>query len=249
MNTHADVPIRDAATVVLLRDGADGLETFLLQRNGETAFGPGFYVFPGGAVDEADADLEGYCDGLDDAEASRCVGVTRGGLALWVAAVRECFEECGLLLATDQSGRDLAASRDLAADRAALNAGSLAFGSFCRQAGLRLSLDRLLYYNHWTTPAGPPRRFSTRFFACAAPQGQDIAIHDGAETVASGWETPHSALAAFKAGDYPMMPPTVAQLRFLANYRSREAALAALASGTVPPDHRKRDALCRGESV
>lgn len=236
MKAHADVPIRNAATVVLLRDGASGLETFLLQRNGATAFGPGNYVFPGGRVDEADAGLQSYCDGLDDAEASRRIGVARGGLVFWVAAVRECFEECGLLLATDATGAPPA--RDLAKDRAALNNGSLDFDDLCRTAGLRLSADRLMYYNHWTTPPGPPRRFSTRFFACAAPDNHEIAMHDGVETVASGWETPQAALAAFDAGEYPMMPPTVAQLRFLADYPGRDAALAALESGRVPPDNR-----------
>lgn len=114
MDERADIPIRDAATVVILRDGEQGIETFLLRRNRRTVFGPGFYVFPGGAVDAADADpaLLARCDGLDDARASRWLEIAGGGLAHWVAAVRECFEESGLLLATDREGRELAPERD-----------------------------------------------------------------------------------------------------------------------------------------
>lgn len=240
MIESADTPIRDAATVVLLREGVHGLETFLLRRNRATVFGPGAYVFPGGAVDDADADpdLLARCDGLDDATASRRLGVAHGGLAFWVTAVRECFEESGLLLATDGARRELDPGRDFTAQRAALNAGTLSFVRLCADADLRLPLDRLCYYSHWTTPPGAPRRFSTRFFVCPAPATHDAAVHDGSETVAGGWETPQAALAAFERGNYPMMPPTVAQLRFLADYRSPEAALTALASegAAVAPD-------------
>lgn len=232
MAKKTQIPIRDAATIVLLRDGAPGLETLLLQRHGDTVFGPGHYVFPGGAVDAADADpaLQARCDGLDDAQASRVLGIRQGGLAFWIAVVRECFEESGLLLATDEAGRVLSAEQDFAAERQALNAGSLDFAGFCQQAGLRLPMRELVYYTHWTTPPGAPRRFNTHFFACAATSLHAMASHDGVEIVGSGWHTPQQALAAFDAGRYPMMPPTVTQLRFLSMHDNCDAALAALSA-------------------
>lgn len=235
MKDCANVPVRDAATVVLLRDGRHGLETFLLRRNRATVFGPGHYVFPGGAVDVADADpaVLDRCDGLDDNQAARRLGVAQGGLRFWIAAVRECFEECGLLLATDARGRDLGSEQEFAGERAALNVGRLSFAELCRKADLRLPVNRLLYYTHWTTPPGAPRRYATRFFACSAPTSHASAVHDGSETVAGDWETPAAALAAFEQGDYPMMPPTVAQLLFLADCSTVDAALAALAAVDV----------------
>lgn len=101
------IPVRDAATVMVLRDGADGLEVCMLRRNLRSDFVGGAYVFPGGGVDEEDAhdDLAEVVTGLDDATASRQVEVPSGGLAFWVAAIRECFEEAGLLLAYDEDGR------------------------------------------------------------------------------------------------------------------------------------------------
>lgn len=230
MSKYTDVPIRDAATIVLLRDGAQGLETLLLQRNGTTVFGPGHFVFPGGAVDVADADpvLQAHCDGLSDTEASRQLGVEQDGLAFWVAVVRECFEESGLLLATDGAGHALNPERDYTAERNALNDGSLSFAALCQQADLRLPMSRLVYYTHWVTPLGAPRRFDTRFFIGAAPT-HDRPMHDGEEIVASNWQTPQAALAAHEAGCYQMMNPTITQLRFLAQQRCVDDALATLA--------------------
>lgn len=213
------VAIRDAATVVILRDGPGGPETFMLRRNRRTVFGPGAHVFPGGAVDRADAaaDMLACCDGLDDAGASAQLGIPAGGAAFWIAAIRECFEEAGVLLATDDQGRPLPPDIDLSAERAALNAGQTTLRDICHQRGLRLPLDRIVYYNHWITPPGEPRRFSTRFFACPAPAGQ-AAVHDGQETVAGRWLQAAEALALHERGELPMMPPTVLQLRFLAEY-------------------------------
>lgn len=98
----ADVPLRDAATVMLVRDGRAGLEVFMLRRNLNSDFVGGAYVFPGGAVDDHDrhTDLDPVCEGRNDADASAQLGIDRGGLAFWVAAIRECFEEAGVLLAS-----------------------------------------------------------------------------------------------------------------------------------------------------
>ena len=95
------VPVRDAATVMVVRDGAEGLEVFMLRRTLAAVFAGGMFVFPGGAVDDADRspDVESWCDGLDDRQASRLLAVGEGGLGFWIAAIRECFEEAGVLLA------------------------------------------------------------------------------------------------------------------------------------------------------
>lgn len=230
------VPVRDAATVLLLRDGERGVETFMLRRNPGTVFGPGAYVFPGGAVEPRDADIRLYrrCDGLDDAEASARLGVARDGLAFWTAAIRECFEEAGVLIATDANGNELPAGRDLCRHRDALNRGECGLADVCCGEALRLSAARLTYYSHWITPPGEPRRFATRFFACLAPTGQDAA-HDGAETVAGGWVRPADALRRHRRGDFPMMPPTVMQLRFLRAFSRAAAVLDALAGIAAVP--------------
>src|SRR5260370_5837324 len=149
---HSPGPsVRDAATVMLGRDGPGGMEVFMLRRNLNSDFVGGAYVFPGGAVDEADraVDLEAICDGRTDAEASRILGVSQGGLAFWVAAIRECFEESGVLLAQRDGGpeagrvisfRDEAVGARFRVYRDALNARSLPLVDLCRTPGLRLAI-------------------------------------------------------------------------------------------------------------
>lgn len=227
-------PVRDAATLVLLRDGAAGLETFMLERGSKAAFVPGAHVFPGGAVDAADADPEVYarCDGLDDAAASERLSVSRDGLAYWVAAIRESFEEAGVLLATDAAGdapdwRDPALRGRLAEGRRGLNAGETTLAEILVSEGLRLPVSRLRYYGHWVTPPGPPRRYSTRFFAARAPAGQDP-THDGIETVAGGWTTPSHALRCYRRGELSMILPTEMQLQLLRRFPDTETLLAEL---------------------
>lgn len=228
------VPVRNAATLVLLRDGAAGLETFMLERGSKAAFVPGAHVFPGGAVDAADADPEVYarCDGLDDAAASERLEVSRDGLAYWVAAIRECFEEAGVLQATDEVGeepdwRDPALRARLAEGRRALNAGEAGLAEILTAEGLRLPVTELRYYGHWVTPPGPPRRYSTRFFAARAPAGQDPA-HDGIEMVAGGWTTPGHALRCYRRGELSMILPTEMQLQLLRRFPDSETLLAEL---------------------
>ena len=242
-----NVPIQDAATLLLLRDGArGGLETFMVRRNQRTAFGPGDYVFPGGAVDAADCDpaLYARCAGLDDAQASARMSVAENGLAAWIAAIRECFEEAGVLLAEPQQGGldELRPALDTA--RAALHARKTLLAEVCASHGLRLRTDALVYYSHWITPLGPPRRYSTRFFAARLPPAQ-TAEHDGVETVAGEWITPARALARHADGDFPMILPTVSQLRLFRECANTEQALARVAAirnvPTVAP-HLARDA-------
>lgn len=225
------VPIKDAATLVLLRDAPvseqkAGIEIFMVRRNQHTAFGPGDYVFPGGAVDDADSDPALYtrCTGLDDARASARLGVERDGLSAWVAAIRECFEEAGVLMAEPVTGHDFQPEKTLKSERLALHARKTVLGRVCKDHDLALAVNELHYYSHWITPLGPPRRYSTRFFAARLPAGQH-AEHDGVETVAGEWVNPEDALARNKQGDFPMILPTVSQLRFFRGCENASDAL------------------------
>ena len=192
---------RDAATVMLLRDGPDGVEVFMMRRTLNAAFVGGFYVFPGGAVDAADraAEVEASCVGLTDADASEQLSIPSGGLAFWVAAVRECFEEAGVLLAAGADGTlvhfaDDRSEHRFEAHRRAVHAGERRLIDICADEGLRLAVGDIEYVSHWITPVGEPRRFDTRFFVARAPIGQEP-LHDDHETIASLWVRPADALA------------------------------------------------------
>ncbi len=207
---------------------------FVLRRTASAAFAAGMYVFPGGRVDDIDhADsLEPYCDGLDDATASARLGIDHGGLAYWVAAVRECFEEAGVLLARRRDGGPLTV---VEADRRAVHDGSLPIEELCRRDGLVLDLNAIRYIAHWVTPEGQqPRRFDTRFFLAAAPHGQD-GVHDDVELVDSMWVTPTEAIAQAEARSLLMLPPTIANLRVVAECADAAAALAVADAIGTPP--------------
>jgi 8-oxo-dGTP pyrophosphatase MutT (NUDIX family) len=235
------VAVRDAATVIVVRDGAAGLETFVLRRNIESEFVKGAYVFPGGSVDEADrhADLEAVCEGRTDAEASALLGIDSGGLAFWVAAIRECFEEAGLLLAYGGDGKllrldDPELADAFAAHRRAVDAGERRLVDVCAEEGLRLAVDAMHYFSHWITPEGQPRRYDTRFFLAAAPEAQE-GLHDEVETIASEWVTPADALARYHAKELDLMPPQMVTLRQLAEYDRVDDLLAVAAAQTHIP--------------
>lgn len=222
----AALPVRDAATVMLVRDGDAGMEVFLLRRNVELDFVAGAYVFPGGAVDDADrhADLEPICDGRSDEQASGLLGVPSGGLAFWVAAIRECFEEAGVLLARRRDGAvvsfsDPATAHRFAGYRDALHDGSERLVEICRREELRLTTDHIHYFSHWITPVGPPRRYDTRFFVAAAPAEQEP-LHDGSETTASTWVRPADALARHEADELELILPTIRSLESLATFET-----------------------------
>lgn len=236
----AAVPVRPAATVMLIRDGDAGLEVFMLRRTGTAAFARHAYVFPGGRVDHADhaAGLEPVCD-ESDAVASARLGLESGGLAWLVAAVRECFEEAGVLLAraggsTEPIDFDTPALQDrFAAARHAVHGGSLSLAELCADHGLRLLTDRIHLVDHWITPVGESRRFDTRFFLTRAPAGQEP-LHDELETVASVWVRPVDALDRARAGEWRMLPPTTTTLRALSGLPDTEAAVAWAETVGVP---------------
>ncbi len=227
------LPALPAATVMLVRDAApSGLEVFMLRRTASATFAAGMYVFPGGRVDPGDggAAVAAVCTGLDDAAASAALGVEHGGLAYWVAAVRECFEEAGVLLARSRDGGPV---RPEDSERRAVHSGELSMAEVCRRHDLVLDLSGMRYVAHWVTPVGESRRFDTRFFLAAAPPGQD-GVHDDAELVDSRWVRPADALAQCEAGDLLMMPPTIANVRTLAESDDVASALAA-ADAAGPP--------------
>ena len=217
---------RPAATLILARNGAGGPEIFLMQRTLKANFVAGAYVFPGGAVDPGDADpfWADNPDNFDDRRASRLLGVAEGGLAYWVAAVRECFEESGLLLAQDDDGA-APGPEELTALRARVASGELDFNALCRERRLRPTLSALRYFSHWITPPGLSRRFDTRFFLAAAPDAQ-IAVPDQVETIAHAWLRPEDALAMQKRGELELVFATIQTLRALSGFDNVDAMLA-----------------------
>ena len=226
---------------MLVRDGDDGMEVFMLRRNLNSDFVGGAYVFPGGAVDEADrhADLEAVCEGRSDDQASALLDVASGGLAYWVAAVRECFEEAGVLLALTEDGSVVAFADEAVAGRfeghrRTVNSGEQRLVELCRLEHLRLAAGDIQYFSHWITPLGPPRRYDTRFFVAAAPPEQ-VPLHDDYETIAHLWVRPQDALARAKAGELEMILPTIKNLEAISRFsRSADLLDAARAIGEVP---------------
>ena len=203
-------PIRPAATVLVLRDQPGGLEVFMLRRTSLAVFGGGMYVFPGGKVDETDGSPE-------------------------VAAIRECFEESGILLARDRDGRPVDPGHPVFAHREAVHDGSVSIAELLTSHGLVPDIDALSWIARWVTPrAEMPRRFDTRFFVTAMPAGQD-SRHDDTETVASEWIRPADAVARWESQQMSMFPPTVHQLRFIAAHHSVDEAIAAARAVGTPP--------------
>lgn len=232
---------RPAATVLPLRDGPNGFEVLMLRRNLRSDFVGGAYVFPGGGVDAADSGplAESLALGASDAEASARLGLEGGGLAYYVACLRELFEEAGLLVVCDANGVAQAMSDErtverMARQRRAVNEKTLRFLDMMRDEQLLLDLRELEYVAHWVTPVGPPRRFDTRFFVALAPGGQ-VATHDAGETVADTWIRPVDALAARVRGEFEMILPTIRNLEAISHFDTAKDVLDyARAKTTIP---------------
>lgn len=223
---------RPAATVMLLRDDP-GLEVLLLERSSALSFVPGAHVFPGGAVSPGD-ELGHGDGGLHPDEASVMLGVAGLALSFWMAAIRECFEETGVLLATAPDGSMPDSSHPALADadrvRAALELGEMTLAEHLERHGLRPALDALAYVAHWITPEVSPRRYDTRFFATRMPPGQQI-FADGGEAVAHSWWRPEQALAEWEAGRIELITPTAASLRLLGEFATVAEAIEAFHAG------------------
>jgi 8-oxo-dGTP pyrophosphatase MutT (NUDIX family) len=218
---------RAAATVLTLREAPNGYEILMLQRNAQSEFMANVFVFPGGALDDADADAPVF--GLSDEVASRRLGLDSGGLSYYVGSLRELFEEAGLLIVCDDDGLEIrfTAPDDLAKlgeYRRSLNAQETTFSDVLRQENVRLDLRGVAYLSHWITPVGPPRRYDTRFFVALAPEGQP-ATHDANETVADCWVRPADALAAQERGEFDMVRPTIKNLEVISPFSTAREAL------------------------
>ena len=204
--TDDSVPAKPAATVMLVRDSDDGIEVFMLRRTTAAAFAGGMYVFPGGRVDLADGE---------------------GDVGYVMAAIRECYEEAGVLLAADHAGAMVADGHPALAHRQSVHEGTIDLGALCEQHHLRPAIDDLVWVSHWITPVGETsRRFDTRFFIAQAPPSQ-TSLHDDNETIASSWVHPRDALRRQEQGELTMMPPTINSLEFLAAHRNTAEAMAA----------------------
>ena len=231
------VPPRDAATVMLLRDAVGGVEVYLLRRRATMAFAAGMYVFPGGGVDGRDHDAQIAWAGPDPATWAVRLRCDEGrARALVCAAVRETFEEAGVLLAgpdpasvvTDTSGDDWEADRLALLDR------SLSLTQLLARRGLVLRADLLAAWAHWITPRFESRRYDTRFFVAALPAGQrtrDVS----SEAASVVWLPPGDAAAAVDRGEMAMLPPTYQACRALATLGGTAEALAAAAEREIRP--------------
>lgn len=244
----AAVPVRPAATVLICDERPD-LHVLMLKRNARSIFVGDMWVFPGGAVDPGDATprADAAVEHLTDVAASRALGIDGGGIAYWVAALRETFEEAGVLLARPRGVDTLIDLSDPAVaarferHREEVNAGTGDFIDIVVDEDLLLDGADVHYVAHWITPLGSPRRYDTRFFVTAMPRGQ-VPLHDDDEAVHHEWVRPTDALAANVAGEMIMLTPTVAMLARLACFADTTAAVAAAAAA---PDDASLDEVVR----
>jgi 8-oxo-dGTP pyrophosphatase MutT (NUDIX family) len=234
---EGDAPVpRDAATVVVVRDGERGIEAYLLRRQHTMAFAPGMYVFPGGGVDDADRVTDVPWAGPSPAEWAARLGcsedVARG---LVCAAVRETFEECGVLLAGPDADSVVAdtSGADFQQARRALEAHELTFGAYLAESGLVLRTDLLGAWAHWITPTFEPRRYDTRFFVAVLPEGQAVGGL-ASEADHAVWAPLRDVLDAVDAGSAAMLPPTHVTCREIANLSTGDV-LGAAALRTIHP--------------
>lgn len=227
---------RPAAAIVLLRERPQGgIETFMVRRHVRSEFVPDVYVFPGGSVKAGDHEAEAAPD-LCLPPTGNHLGETTLGAGLRAAAIRELFEEAGVLLA-GRDGQLLALSGEdvarFAEYRRRLQQNEATLAAIAQAEGLTLATHRLTYFAHWITPSVMPKRFDTFFFIAAAP-GDQQAAHDQLETTAGAWIAPKDALAHSQQGDFPLVFATVHQLEALSVFESIADAEARLRDQPVP---------------
>lgn len=213
-----------SATILLLREATPSMEVFMVQRHHQIDFATGALVFPGGKADPADAssELRDHCDGasvLDDVE-----------LSIRACGIRETFEEAGVLLAREEGQSELVGGERLAGLergwRDALHAGDRTLLDFVREERLRLACDALVHFAHWITPVFMPKRFDTHFYLAKAPADQ-LALHDGHESVDSVWTTVDDAVDAEAKGERTIIFPTLVNLKKLGRSHTVDDAFAA----------------------
>jgi 8-oxo-dGTP pyrophosphatase MutT (NUDIX family) len=244
---HWVVPVKQrpatpspASTLVLLRDRPPlDVEVLLIQRHRASKFAAGDYVFAGGKIEADDnpPDAGGWCVGLDVGRAARALGLDGDGsaaLGYWIGAIREAFEEVGVLLAYGPDGRAARVDSPRFADyRRACHADHRAFWDMLRAERLTLATDQLVYFAHWITPEERPLRFDTRFFAAPMPSGQS-AVADDREIIDVRWLTPTEAFAAREREEISLRLPTQKNLALFQGASSVTEALARLAGRAVP---------------
>ncbi|MEU3963579.1 NUDIX hydrolase [Streptomyces buecherae] len=233
------VPVepRRAATVLLLRDTAAGPAVYMLRRRASMAFAGGAYAYPGGSVDARDEERDTGWAGPSRARWAERLGTDEGtAQAIVCAAVRETFEEAGVLLAGPDARTVVADTTgdDWEADRAALVARELSFADFLARRSLVLRSDLLAGWARWITPEFEPRRYDTWFFAAALPAGQRTR-NASTEADRTVWIRPREAAVGYDRGELLMMPPTIATLRELIPHATAAAALAAAADKDLTP--------------
>lgn len=244
-NTGAGpVTPRDASSLLLLRNAPNPgkLEVLMVRRHSRSAFAGGMHVFPGGELEDGDCDpgWESLCCGPSTEEMDKLCGdgtPREKALGLMIAGVRELFEETGILLASRDPEEDIRRSHGRCAPlhgyRIKLRAGELDFRDVIKDLDLKLALDRLVFFAHWITPEISPIRYDTRFFLASAPAGQEPE-HDREETTACLWIEPGEALRMCAEGEFPLLPPTMANLYALADFRGVNEALEASRGRGVP---------------
>ena len=224
-----NLSLTPAATVLLVRDCGDELEVLMVKRSKRPPFG-NLYVFPGGKIDESDKDLNitNFCNGLNDEQASIKLGVNEGGLSYWVACVRECFEEVGILLAIKNNGEELdlngADKHKFDNYRRMLLENKISLFEICKKENLSLNLNNIEPFSHWITPEIEIKRFDTRFFIAYIPAKQ-TEKHDGNELTDSVWISPKKALDRSLNGEMPMIMPTISNLQQCLEFDSGQKLL------------------------
>lgn len=230
-----DCTLRQAATILILRDSSDGPQVFLVRRHSASAFMADRYVYPGGTVDPDDCGSTtlAHVEGLSPEDARRRLdedASPQQALALFLAGIRETFEEAGILLARrrheskliDLTG-DPQVAKSFEIYRRQLHEGEISLTDLAEREDLVFPLDRLGYFAHWITPLAESRRYDTRFFVALAPERQEP-LHDAQETTDSTWIAPRDAIARNRQGAFQLAPPTLCTLQRLEEFASARAA-------------------------
>ena len=239
--SHPPVPAKPAATIALLRDSPSRMEILLLRRDRSASFVPGAYVFPGGRVDRADwmKKTLARVDGLTPETAADRLGLADTNppaIAYYVAALREAFEETGILIGVGPNSEappTAAEDADIEVLRNGLMEGHVSFTEALEQLSCRIDGSSIEYLAHWITPEREPRRFDTRFFA-ARVQADAEPMFDTREMTDAVWVTPQDALSRNQAGTLPMIFPTISTLQQLADYATAEDALREIGNASIP---------------
>ncbi len=239
---------KDAATLILLREAPDkdsgDFEVLMVLRHEGSKFVPGSYVFPGGCLDRDDylPDVEKLCNGINSERAHkilRDMSQKDNSIGAWVAAIRETFEEVGLLLAYDAGRKVISFDSEVVRQRFGsyrqkLQTGEMALLTMLQKEELTLATDRLHYFSHWITPELLPLRYDVRFFVAEAPPNQE-ALHDGVELTRHVWLSPQKILEGFRRKEFDMVLPTLMTIEELSRSRTIEEIIASTENKKIEP--------------